>query len=66
MNRDLWDNIKQSHIHVIAVPEGKDIENVELTTENSKFDENTDLIIQKAQQTPSRRNTKISWETMPN
>lgn len=34
MNRDLWDNIKQSHIHIIAVPEVENIENVaELMTE---------------------------------
>lgn len=40
-------------------PRGEDSENVaEVKTKNSKFDENIDLMIQRAQQTPSRRNTK--------
>lgn len=54
-----WGNIKQSHIHIIAAPEGEDSENVaELMTYNSKFDENTDLMIKITQQTPSIRNIK--------
>lgn len=28
MNRDLWDNIKQSHIHITAVLEVENIETV--------------------------------------
>lgn len=63
--RDLWDNIIQTNIHTIGVPEGeerkKGAENIseDVITENfPNLGRETDMQAQEAQRVPNRINQK--------
>ena len=63
--RDLWNNTKWAHLHIIGIPEGKEkekgIERIfeEIMSENFPNLKETDIKIQEAQRTPNRSHEVI-------
>ena len=61
--RDLWENIKQANLCIIAIPEEiekeKGIENIfeEIMSENFPNIKETDIMIQEAQSAPNKLNS---------
>ena len=60
--RDLWENIKQANLCIIAIPEEiekeKGVENIfeEIMSENFPNIKETDIMIQEAQSAPNKLN----------